>query len=110
MTRAVHIPSIIVLRCGDSSASENGLVFHKVLFAAGEDRAVGDKQILHHLRVGDDDEELIAHEDGEKWTILLRPLVQGSFRVFAKEGVPEKRPRRYRVTLCVFDVLANEKG
>lgn len=49
------------------------------VFAGGKYRALGDKQILHDIGFGEDDESLISKPERIYWTIFFCPFVEDEF-------------------------------
>ena len=54
---------------------EDRVYLHEVLLPGREDGAFENQQVLHNVRVGEDDESLVSNEERVHWAILLRPAV-----------------------------------
>lgn len=85
------------------------MVLHEIPLPAGENGAVGDEEVFRDLRIRDDDEELVAHEDREQRAKPVRPLVESTLGVLVEEGVAKERTGRNRVALRVGNALANKE-
>jgi len=59
------LPRVVVRGRGDGTAAKYRLIFHEIWLATGEDRAIGDQQVLGNARIRNHDEELVAHPDRE---------------------------------------------
>lgn len=103
-------PCIPIRRTSDSAPFENNLTFHKVPLSAGKYCSIGHKKVFGNVRIRNDHEELAAHPNGEEAPIPLRPSVESSFGVFAKEGISYRRTRRNPVTLLVSNEVAKYNG
>jgi len=54
--------------------------FNMEVFTGGKYRALGDKQILHDVGIGEDDESLISEPERIYWTVLLCPYIKNMLR------------------------------
>lgn len=106
---AGNVPSLAVWGRRDRAAPQDGLVLHEVLLATGEDRAVVDQELASHVRVRDDDIELIAAKERIEGTKLLRPCVQSAFGVVREERETKERTRRNRVAVLIHQIFAEEE-
>jgi hypothetical protein len=86
------------------------LVLHEVQPTTGEDRAVGDQQVLGDASVRDDDKELVAHPDREDWAISPRPSPESALWVTTEESVAEEWTGWNRVPIFVHDVSPEDEG
>ena len=103
-------PRVVVRRCGDGPTAEYRLVLHEVQSATGEDRAVGDQQVLGNASIRNHDKELIAHPDREEWSISLSPGAQSALGVPTEEGVAKQWSGRNGMAILVFEVSPEDEG
>ena len=66
---ALDLPCVIIRGCGNGAATKYRLILHEILPTTGEDRAVGNQQVLGNARIRDYNKQLVAHPDREEWPI-----------------------------------------
>jgi len=103
-------PLVPILGCSDSSTTKDDLVFHKIPLSGGEDGAMSDQEISSNVRIGDDDEKLGAHPDGEEGSVFLRPVVQCKLGILAKKGITNRRSWRQGISILVGNPVAEIYG
>ena len=103
-------PRIVVRCCGDGPTTKYRLVLHEVQSSTGEDRAVGNQQVLGNASIRNHDKELIAHPDRDEWPIRLSPGAQSALGVPTEDSVTKRWSGRNGVAILVFDVSPEDEG
>ena len=79
------VPCLIIRSRRDTASHENDLGLHVHFLARGENRTIGDNEVLRYPGVGYHDKELVSKSHGVKWTEFLGPVIQSQFWVPREE-------------------------
>lgn len=80
------LPGFVVSARRDAAVDEDGLDLKEHILTGGEYRTVRNEDVLHDVRIREDDDPLVANYERVERAVLLRPFVQAEFGVLRKVG------------------------